>query len=877
MLEPCAMNMRDFSCSEQTVETDSLEKIEYCSASASFEKHGIENVGFLDLSQIIDIIQPLQVKGPARGSLSGISIDTRKPIGEDYVFWAIRGRNFNGNDFAEEALNAGAKAAVVSQRDLLEKELQGDTALILVPDTLRALQDLAASYRKRFDFPVIGITGSNGKTLVKEMLAAILCLERKTYRSPLSYNTQVGAALALLGMRPEHQVAIIEAGISLPGEMDLLERMIRPDHGILTVISKAHIGGLGSIEKTREEKQKLFKNLTSESFLLLNADDSLSLSLAESSLARVVTFGFSDTADVTVEDLVSEPDKGNNFRIRFFGDVIDVALPVPGRFNVLNSLAAAAAARLLGASKDAVRQGLEGFRPSPMRLEIHTTLTGVTLINDTYNSDPASVKGALDVLAKVGKGRRKIAILSDMLDLGPFSSEEHRVVGKDVARAEVDHLITVGENAALIGRAAAQDGMSPKRIMNTRSYNEAAEELEKIMKYGDVVLFKGSRWFRLERIAKELVGSIGPTRLVVNLDAMAANIKTIRGIVGDNVAIMPVVKSFGYGNDSIRTSKVALEHGVTHLAVAFPDEGATLRENRIDAPILVFNVFPEEVDKIVRYRLAAAVSSWESALALNNGAAGQRKIPVHIKIDSGMGRSGVWVENAIPFIEQVVCLPNLEVEGVLTHFSSADDPDADDYTLGQINAFESMLRELSRRGHSFRYVHAANTAAVVRFPQSHYNMVRPGLGIYGMYPSPAVRSLIHLEQVITFCTKIAQIKEHPPGRCISYNRRFTTTRYSLIATLPVGYNDGYPRFQSNRGEVLVRGRRVPVVGTVCMDAMMIDVTDVPEARAGDEVVLIGRQGNEEILADDIAANGNTINYEIVCKISPRVKRIFLQS
>ncbi len=601
------------------------------------------------------------------------------------------------------------------------------------------------------------------------------------------------------------------------------------------------------------------------------------MNVAERVPARIFTFGFSEKADATAENLVSAPDKGHQFRMRLFGESIDVTLPVPGRFNVLNSLAAAAAARLLGASKDAVRRGLETFRPSPMRLEIHTTLTGVTLINDTYNSDPASVKGALDVLAKVGKGRRKIAILSDMLDLGPFSSQEHRVVGKDLARAEVDHLITVGENAALIGMAAAQDGMTPRQIMNTRSYHEAAEELEKIVKYGDVVLFKGSRWFRLERIAKELVGSIGPTRLVVNLDAIAANIKTIRGIVGDNVAIMPVVKSFGYGNDSIRTSKLALEHGVNHLAVAFPDEGVTLRENRIDAPILVFNVLPEEVDKIVRYRLAAAVSSSESALALNSAAAGQKKIPVHIKVDTGMGRSGIWVDDAIPFVQQVLSLRNLEVDGIMTHFSSADDPDADDYTLGQINAFESMLAELKRRGHTFPYIHAANTAAVVRFPQSHYNMVRPGLGIYGMYPSHALRSLIHLEQVITFCTKIAQIKEHPPGRCISYNRRFITTRHSRIATLPVGYNDGYPRFQSNCGEVLVRGRRVPVVGTVCMDAIMIDVTDVPDARVGDEVVLIGRQGSEEILADDIAANGNTINYEIVCKISPRVKRIFLQS
>jgi Alr-MurF fusion protein len=866
-----------FTCPDPPQDSEASDSILSCARSNNVEKHGIENVGFLDLTEVLGIIKPMRVQGPTSGPISGISIDTRKPIGEDFVFWAIKGEHFNGNDFVEDAIRAGARAAVVSRDDCFREGMGSDVTLIQVPDTLTALQDLAAAYRSRFRFPVVGITGSNGKTLVKEMLASILCLEHKTYRSPLSYNTQVGAALGLLGMRPEHQVAVIEAGISLPGEMDRLERMIRPDHGILTVISKAHIGGLGSLENTLEEKQRLFKNLGSDSFLLLNADDPLSTRFAGGVKAKVVTFGLSHNADVRAEDVVSLPERGHQFRMRLFDRDLEINLPVPGRFNVLNALAAAAAATLLGASPDAIRKGLEEFRPSPMRLEIHTTVTGVTLINDTYNSDPASMKGALDVLAKVGKGRRKIAILSDMLDLGLHSREEHLAVGKEVVRSEVDHLITVGENASLIGHAAVLEGMHSKRITNTRSHKEAASELEKIMNRGDVVLFKGSRWFRLERIAKELVGSIGPTRLVVNLDAIAANIKKIRSIVGEDVAIMPVVKSFGYGNDSIRTSKMALENGANYLAVAFPDEGATLRENRIEAPILVFNVLPEEVDKIVKHNLSCEVASLELAHALDRAAAGHKKIPVHLKIDTGMGRSGVWVDDALPFIETVLCCRNLEVEGIMTHFSSADDPESDAYTLCQIGAFESLLKELDRRGHSFKYVHAGNTAAVVRFPETHYNMVRPGLAIYGMYPSDAVKSLIHLEQVITFTTKISQIKEHPPGRCISYNRRFTTTKQCRIATLHVGYNDGYPRFQSNVGQVLVRGRHAPVVGTVCMDTTMIDVTDIPEAKAGDEVVLIGPQGDEEILADEIAANGGTINYEIACKISPRVTRIFVQS
>ena len=854
-----------------------LDDSSFCPGANLVEKHGIENQDFLDLAEVIRIIEPYAIKGPQQGPVSGVSIDTRKPIGENRIFWALKGSHFNGNDFARLALELGAKAAVVEREELLAGDLPAGATMMVCGDTLQALQTLATRYRSRFTIPVIGITGSNGKTLVKEMLASILCQERRIYRSPLSYNTQIGAALALLGLRPEHEIAIIEAGISLPGEMERLQKMIRPDHGILTVISKAHIGGLGSLENTLEEKQKLFAELDENSFLVLNADDPLSMKLREKTRARTFTFGLSPWADVRAEDVHVSPDKGHVFTMRLFGDKVEVKLPVAGWFNVVNALAASAAARLFGASLGAIAAGLAEFHPSPMRLEIHTTVTGVTLINDTYNSDPASMKGALDVLAKVGNGRRKIAILSEMLDLGLHSSEEHRAVGKDVVRAGVDHLITVGDNATLIGQAAAAAGMSRKRITETRSYTEAAAELEKIVNRGDVVLFKGSRWFGLERIARELVGSIGPTRLIVNLDAIAANIKMIRGIVGDGVEIMPVVKSFGYGNDSIRTSRVALENGVHYLAVAFPDEGAALRENRIDCPILVFNVLTEEVDKIVRYGLSSVVPSLALAHALDRAGSQTCRIPVHLKIDTGMGRSGVWVEDAIPFVQAVSRLKNLRVEGIMTHFACADDPEEDEYTRAQIEMFRSLVDRLRRQGIEFRYVHAANTAAIVRFPEAHFNMVRPGLAIYGMYPSRAVRSLIHLEQVITFVTKISQIKDHPPGRSISYNRRFVTTQPSRIATLHVGYNDGYPRFQSNVGEVLIHGKRARVVGTVCMDTIMVDVTHIPEAQVGDDVVLIGKQGDEEILADDIAANGNTINYEIACKISPRVTRIFVQS
>jgi len=371
-----------------------------------------------------------------------------------------------------------------------------------------------------------------------------------------------------------------------------------------------------------------------------------------------------------------------------------------------------------------------------------------------------------------------------------------------------------------------------------------------------------------------------PTYAEIDLAALKHNYQLIRSSIPSQTEILAVVKADAYGHGFMDISRELELFGVNAFGVAFLAEGIQLRKSGSDKPILLLGgIYPGQERKCIGFNLSTTVFTLEQAQALNQAASGKlfRRAQLHLKIDTGMGRSGVWVDDAVPFIEKVLEMRHLEVDGVMTHFSSADDPGSDAYTLGQIDSFENLLKELKSRGHSFRYIHAGNTAALVRFPQTHYNMVRPGLGIYGMYPSEAVRSLVYLEQVITFSTKISQIKEHPPGRCISYNRRYVTSRNSRIATLYVGYNDGYPRFQSNVGQVLINGRRVPVVGTVCMDTIMVDVTDIPEVKVGDEAVLIGRQGDEEILADEIAANGQTINYEIVCKISPRVTRIFVQS
>ncbi len=474
--------------------------------------------------------------------------------------------------------------------------------------------------------------------------------------------------------------------------------------------------------------------------------------------------------------------------------------------------------------------------------------------------------------------RRKILILETGPDKWDAQDDQIERMADLIRGANVDYLIAICTDKGPISKLVNIGMNDPQKTLVTQERIQAIKKFQGIAEKGSVALCIAAGPTTVDEVARDFSGAIGPTRLYVNLDSIAHNIHAIKSKVSQGVRIMAVVKSFGYGHDSVRASRIAMENGVNHLAVAFPDEAIYLRENGIHAEILVFNLnAQDEAGKLLHYDLSAGVPSIDIAKALNESATKDKKINVHIKVDTGMGRSGVWHADAIPFIKEVMTMKNLRTQGIMTHFSSADVPQADDFTLEQIKAFKELLTDLEKEGIVFRDIHAANTAAIVRFPESHFNMVRPGLGVYGMYPSDIVRDHIDLEPIITFSSRITQIKEHPPGRSISYGGRFVTSRQSRLATLPVGYNDGYPRFQSNIGEVLVRGKRARVVGTVCMDAIIVDITDISEAELGDEAILIGKQGTQEINIDEIALNGGTINYEIACKISPRVNRIFVES
>jgi alanine racemase len=825
----------------------------------------------LTLQQIADATNGTIVGGEPDDVFDHVVTDSRTTIAEHGVFVALRGRNFDAHDFLDEANRRGADAAVVEHARI--DDAKSFAAVVAVDDTLDALQNLAVARRARFAGQVVGITGSNGKTIVKEMLASIVGRDRTTYRSPGSYNSQVGVPLSVLGIGSEHEVAIIEAGISEIGEMANLEPIVRPDIGVITNVGDAHRAGLGDLETTAREKLELFRRLDGP--LIYNADDDVLREHVDAE--QGYGFGESEDADYRLLDVVAAA-SGFTFTVRFPDDrAHDFAIGVPGLHNVWNAAAAIAAADRLDISVQGMQAALGAFELSPMRMQMHTTRSGVTLLNDAYSSDPVSAAAALNALVHYAAGQRTIAILGDMLDLGVTAHEAHAELGALVARLGIDHLICVGPLAREIGRAAVADGMALSHVWETPADREGLDEiLGRLVEPGDYVLFKGSRALGLERAAQSLLESVAPARLYVDLDAIRENVQAIRNRIGHETGVMAVVKSFGYGNDSNRVALTLLHAGVDAFAVAYPDEGIPLRRRGIDVPILVTNVRASEADKIAKYRLTPLIFTEEALAALAREARRRNTtLEVHVEVDTGMNRLGLKPEHAVEFCRRVAETDAVRLQGIMTHFAAADAPAEDPFTHGQIAAFDEVLAALDDEGLRPPVVHAANTAAAWRFPEARYDMVRVGLGLYGVHPSPDVGAATNgVRPALRFVTEVLWVKTVEDGETVSYGRTWKADGPREIATIAVGYNDGFSRFMSNGGEVLIRGRRCPVVGNVCMDASMVDVTDLDEVAVGDEVVLFGEQRGEQITVEELAAQGRTINYEILTNVSPRVRRIF---
>ncbi|MBV9787355.1 MAG: alanine racemase, partial [Chloroflexi bacterium] len=655
-------------------------------------------------------------------------------------------------------------------------------------------------------------------------------------------------------------------------------------------------------EHIAAEKSALVKALPPDGVAILNADDARVAAMFAlhpgGDRGRVIRYGLSAAhADLVATEIDVTRD-GITFDLLADGERYPVGCPLLGRHHAYTALAALAVARACGLSLPTAIERLKLIERQAGRLNPLPGFNGALLLDDTYNASPASAHAALETLAALaprGAGRR-IAVLGDMLELGDASVALHREVGVRAAEI-VDLLVTKGDLAAQMAvRSAERGGMPVPETIVTHSTTDAIEAVRRRVQPGDVVLIKGSAEARMELIVAGLLAPglhaaevlvrqersfaqlriaapDRPTWLEIDLDAIAGNTRRLQAIVGPNVRLMATLKADAYGHGAIRVARTVVQQGVFALAVATLGEAVMLREAAISAPILILGYTPPwQVRDALRHQVRLTIFDADVAREISV-AAQELQLPaiVHVKVDTGMARLGLQPDEIPGFLRLLRGLPGLTVEGLFTHFATADSAD-ERFAREQLRRFNTLLAALTAEDLRPPLVHAANSAAILRFSEAHFDLVRPGLAIYGLAPSLETPLPAGFRPALGFKTEIAQVKTLPPGSPISYGGTFITARESRIATIPVGYADGFRRSPGWRS-VLVHGRRVPVVGRVAMDYAMLDVTELPSVRAGDEVVLIGCQGGDCISAEEVAEWLGTINYEVIATILPRVPRM----
>jgi alanine racemase len=827
------------------------------------------------------------------------------------LFLAVVTDKGDGHDYILDAARDGA-AGVLCQRPL-DLEAYGVTCVV-VDDSRKALLDWARFILRKLHPRVVGITGSSGKTTTKEVTAAVLSRRHAVFRNYGNYNDRYGLPIALGRLDPGHQLAVLELACDGLDEIRQLADLTRPQIGVVTAVNETHLAYMGSLEAIAAEKGRLVEALPAAGeggVAVLNYDDPRVRAMASRTRARVVTYGLDPDADLVAGAVEADPE-GTSFTV-FVKDFFPVSgwrgkrrlrvrLSLLGRHNVYAALAAVAVGLALEVPLEEALEALAAVRPLEGRLNPLPGVGDSLILDDSFNASLASTRAALDTLSLFTAGRRFV-VLGDLLERsagllprpGSFEDQAYRRIGKRVAR-DTDFLVAQGDGARFIAEQAQSAGLAADRILVTYTPKDTLRGLADCLQPGDTVLVKGAVESRMERVVAGLLAEPErapdllvrqtegwrkvqllhpgrPTWLEVDLEAIAHNVRRVVEMVGPEVRILAVLKADGYGHGAVRIARTVLNNGASYLGMASINEGAVLRRAGITAPILVLGYTPAwQARELVLNGLAATVFNLDVAQALSRAARElDSQVWVHIKVDTGMGRLGLLPGDVAPFVRDLQALPNLVMEGIFTHFSVADsDPD---YTRWQIGRFRKVLDALAAVGIEFPLIHAANSAAILSLPESHFRMVRLGLAMYGLHPSPQLPCPADFRPALAFKTQVAQVKTLPPGSYVNYGNTYQTMGEQRIAVIPVGYADGFRRTPRHWGEVLVRGQRVPIVGRVCMDQTMIDVTAVDDVRQGDEVVLIGEQGGERITAEDVAERLGTINYEVVSEILARVPRV----
>jgi Alr-MurF fusion protein len=778
------------------------------------------------------------------------------------LFFSLRGPRRDGMAYLEELYHRGVRNFIVSGTPNIDDIPEAN--IIKVADTLAALQQLAAFHRAQFSIPVIAITGSNGKTIVKEWLNELLAADYSIVRSPKSYNSQTGVPLSVWQLQAVHTLAIFEAGISRRQEMERLEAMLKPTIGIFTNIGEAHSEGFNSLAEKAAEKLKLFDGAevlvccgdqreTSEAILKWKGKRAGAIPEAP----VIVSWGRETGNTIwvhTFEDLGGATKVG----IRFGGISGEIIFPFTEHTSVENAMHCVAACLWLKLPMEKIAARVLQLAPIAMRLELKNGINHCSIINDSYSADLSSLGMALDFLSQQHQNQKRSVILSDILESGRPEAELYAEVGRALQQKKVYRLIGIGErigmNAAAIGEWFSGEQVYLPSVAAFR------QDLHRLHFREETILLKGARIFEFEEIDRLLTEQIHQTVLEIDLGAMAGNLRAYRQLLQPETRLMAMVKAFAYGSGSFEIANLLQFHGVDYLGVAYADEAVALRKGGIRMPIIIMNTENAAFDSLVQYNLEPVIYSFPLLRSFEKWLKGEgiTAFPIHIELDTGMNRLGFAAEEWEELLRVLPGAP-LKVQSVFSHFAASEEVQQDAFSKGQAAAYLEMAGRLEKAlGYSF-IRHLSNSAAIVRMPEGQLDMVRLGIGLY--------------EDVSTLKTTIAQIKHLHDGDTIGYNRRGVAGSGTVTATVRIGYADGYSRNLGNgAGKMWVKGRLAPTIGSISMDLTMIDITGIPDVREGDEVVVFGK----ELPVSQLAAWAATIPYEILTGVSQRVKRVYFE-
>ncbi len=819
------------------------------------------------IKQISEIVGGSLVGTGENREILDLLTDSRQLVAAGQtLFFALTSNRNDGHKYIEELYNNGVRAFVVSRQP--DTEAFPGACFIVVDNTLMALQQLAAWHRQQYHIPVIGITGSNGKTIVKEWLAQLLGPDYNTVRSPKSYNSQVGVPLSVWQMNGAHQLGIFEAGISKPNEMGALQKIIRPTIGVFTNIGQAH--GENFINFTQKAGEKL--NLFTQAETLVYCMDYYDIQqvVLRAGLGnKLKLFPWSrkfKEAEIFVS-AVEKHEKDTLLVLEYQGETLRFTIPFIDEASIENAIHCIAVSLLMKMDVKVLNERLMGLTSVAMRLEIKAGINNCTIVNDYYNSDVNSLAIALDVMNQQRQHKDKVLILSDILQSGRDEEELY---------SYISHLIEEKGVGKLIGIGPAISRQARQFKKGSRFFNDVADFLQHCSFdefRNQTILLKGARAFAFEQIGMELQEKAHETVLEINFNHLVNNFNHYRSLIKPETKIMVMVKAFGYGSGNYEVSNILQFHRADYLTVAFADEGVELRNAGINLPIMVMSPEVNSYDSIIKNRLEPEVFSFrnldyiEKALQSPSVTA---PLNVHVKLDTGMHRLGFSLKELPELIRRLQANPLIHVKSVFSHLATADNPDEDEFTLSQIKVFEEGSKMIVDAFPHKVLRHILNTAGITRFTQYQFDMVRLGIGLYGVPTCKADEGV--LETVVSLKTTINQIKEIPAGDSIGYNRHGRATHDMRIGIVPIGYADGLSRLLGNGNcHFFVKGQPVPIVGDICMDMCMLDLTGV-EAEEGDTVVIF----DAEHPINDIARACQTIPYEVMTRISQRVKRVYYQ-